>query len=118
MPTNQHTTACRLATRRTRDRAGGNMLGFSRNTLEPVVREAVEAVKDPELGRGIGELGMLRSVAVDRSGDLTITIALTTAACPMKQQLTRDVSAAVAAVAPMTRAVVAFTTMDEDQRRA
>jgi ATP-binding protein involved in chromosome partitioning len=100
------------------NRTGAAMLRFSRHGLNAEVREAVEAVADPELHRPLGQLGMVRSVSANRSGKVAIEIALTTAGCPMRERLTRDVTAAAVEVVPAARVEVSFTTMEEDQRRS
>ena len=50
-------------------------------------------VVDPELGCDIVELGMARDAVVATDGTVTVTIALTTAGCPLKAQIKRDVTA-------------------------
>ena len=47
------------------------------------VRNLLRGVVDPELNCDIVSLGMVRDVEVD-GGDVRITIALTTAGCPLK----------------------------------
>jgi len=98
------------------------VLGLSRDTRHTadaaVVREAVGAVADPELHRSLSELGMVRAVTCSRGGRVDVEIALTTAGCPMTQRLTRDVTAAVSAVAGVTQVDVRFTVMSEPDRRA
>ena len=48
-----------------------------------LVRRALEAVMDPELGRNIVELGMVRDISI-ANGRVALTLALTTLACPFK----------------------------------
>ena len=63
------------------------------------VREALTRVLDPEIRRPITDLGMVRSVDVDTTpaaGALvTVGIDLTTAGCPLRDTITKDVTAAV-----------------------
>jgi ATP-binding protein involved in chromosome partitioning len=55
----------------------------------------LRGVLDPELGDNIVDLGMVRGAEVH--GDrVTITIALTTAGCPLRAQIKKDVQARVA----------------------
>jgi metal-sulfur cluster biosynthetic enzyme len=49
---------------------------------EPVIRELLHAVIDPELGLDIVELGLLRHVSV-RDGVAHIVFTVTTPACPL-----------------------------------
>ncbi len=61
------------------------------------VIEALRTVMDPELGRDIVNLGMLKEVEV--AGDaVRVEITLTTPACPLKNVIRRDVEAAVGAL--------------------
>ena len=60
--------------------------GFS----EAGIREALRDVRDPEIGRDVVSLNMVRSVEIEGSG-VTVGIALTTAGCPMKVRITDDV---------------------------
>ncbi len=80
------------------------------------VRAAVAAVTDPELRRPLGELDMLREIAV--SGDVAdVGIALTIVGCPAADRIEKDVRDAAAAV-PGIRAVdVRVGVMSPDERR-
>ena len=62
--------------------------------LAAAVREALTGVLDPEIRRPITDLGMVRSVLVD-GGTVTVRVDLTVAACPLKDTLVTDVTAAV-----------------------
>jgi len=64
---------------------------------EHEVRAALAAVMDPELGRDIVDLGMVRDVAL-ADGRVTFTLALTTLACPLKEQIERNARLAVLAL--------------------
>jgi metal-sulfur cluster biosynthetic enzyme len=56
------------------------------------VRSALAEVEDPELGVGIVDLGLVRSVAVD--GDqVTVGLTFTSIACPCTDVLREDVEA-------------------------
>jgi ATP-binding protein involved in chromosome partitioning len=59
----------------------------SPDQLLPLLRGVI----DPELGSNIVELGMVRSIDVARDGRVTVTIALTTAGCPLRGQIQKDV---------------------------
>jgi ATP-binding protein involved in chromosome partitioning len=61
-----------------------------RPTPEEVWR-MLEAVIDPELHSSIVELGMVREVAVDEDGLVSVEIALTIASCPLRGQIEGDV---------------------------
>jgi len=65
---------------------------------EAQVWDRLELVIDPELGRSIVDLGMVRKVAVDDSGRADIEVALTTPSCPLRAQIERDVTSSVMAL--------------------
>jgi ATP-binding protein involved in chromosome partitioning len=62
----------------------------ARATPEEIMN-LLRGVIDPELGSDIVDLGMARSAVVDDAGHVTVTIALTTAGCPLRSQIQRDV---------------------------
>lgn len=61
----------------------------------PLSQEAVLAklaeVIDPELHRDIVSLGMVKNLAVSPTGDVSLTVELTTPACPLKEKIEADV---------------------------
>ncbi|MEN0129378.1 MAG: Mrp/NBP35 family ATP-binding protein [Brevundimonas sp.] len=87
------------------------------DTIVAAVRTALDAVLDPEIRRPITELGMVRSIDVV-DGVATVGIDLTTAGCPLKDTLTRDVTAAAVAVEGVAEVRVAMGVMSADQRAA
>ena len=64
---------------------------------EKALLDALRTVNDPELHRDLVSLGMIKQLAFD-GGAVTLTVNLTTPACPMKAQIERDVRAALARV--------------------
>ncbi|WP_375480300.1 Mrp/NBP35 family ATP-binding protein [uncultured Jatrophihabitans sp.] len=80
------------------------------------VRAALSTVDDPEIRRPITELGMVESVEVDEFGAAAVRVLLTVAGCPMKAQLTRDVTAAVSRVDGVTSVDVTLGVMTDAQR--
>lgn len=66
-------------------------------TKEDVV-QALRGVMDPELGRDIVALGMVKDVQV-QDGTARVKVELTTPACPLKAVIRRDVEAAARSVA-------------------
>ncbi|MBL8928657.1 MAG: Mrp/NBP35 family ATP-binding protein [Kineosporiaceae bacterium] len=81
------------------------------------VRAALATVDDPEIRRPITELDMVRSVDIDGSR-VRVEILLTVPGCPMKDRLTRDVTAAVSAVDGVGSVDVVLGVMSEEQRGA
>jgi ATP-binding protein involved in chromosome partitioning len=88
--------------------------------LVEAVRAELASVQDPEIRRPVTELGMVRSVDVgpDGSGGTLVTVGLdlTTPGCPLKDTLTRDVTAAARRVPGVTGVHVAFGVMSAEQR--
>lgn len=82
------------------------------------VHTALESVLDPEIRRPITDLDMVRSVDVDAQGVVTVVVALTTAGCPLKDTITRDVRTAVEKLDGVQRGDVELTVMTEDERTA
>jgi ATP-binding protein involved in chromosome partitioning len=64
---------------------------------EAAIYEALRAVQEPELGRDIVTLSMVKDVAVTGT-DVALTVELTTPACPLKDQIERDVRAALGGI--------------------
>jgi Mrp family chromosome partitioning ATPase len=64
---------------------------------ETEVRRALAQVQDPELRRSIVDLGMVRDLQV-ADGKVALTLALTTLACPLKEQIEKEARQAVLAL--------------------
>ena len=77
---------------------------------------ALETVIDPEIRKPVTELGMVESVVADEAGHVAVTILLTVAACPLKDTLTKDTTAALAAVEGVTGVTVTLGVMSDEQR--
>jgi ATP-binding protein involved in chromosome partitioning len=82
------------------------------------VRTALAAVKDPEIRRPITELGMVGDLSVSAGGVVDLSVLLTIAACPLRDTLTRDVTAAVRAVPGVTDLRLVLGVMTDEQRTA
>jgi ATP-binding protein involved in chromosome partitioning len=89
---------------------------MSAPTLD-AVQAALATVNDPEIRRPITELDMVKSVDID-GPVVSVTILLTVAGCPMKDRLTKDITAAVTAVGGVERVGVTLDVMSDDQRAA
>ncbi len=61
------------------------------------VIEAMRTVQEPELGRDLIALDMVKNVVIDGSA-LAMTIELTTPACPLKDEIERTTNAALGAI--------------------
>jgi ATP-binding protein involved in chromosome partitioning len=87
-------------------------------TTNEQIIEALRPVEDPELRRSIVDLGMVRHVALDDDGVLTVQIALTVAGCPLRNEITSRVTAAVAPLPGVSRVGLDFTVMTDQEREA
>jgi ATP-binding protein involved in chromosome partitioning len=79
------------------------------------VRQLLRGVVDPELGSDIVELGMVRDVAVD-GRTVTVTIALTTAGCPLRAQIQRDIRARVGSLPDVDDVRLSWAEMTQEER--
>ncbi len=80
------------------------------------INAALATVNDPEIKRPITDLGMVDSVAVDPHGGVAVKVLLTVSGCPLKDTITRDVTAAVSAVAGVTSVDLELGVMSAEQR--
>jgi ATP-binding protein involved in chromosome partitioning len=86
-------------------------------TSEQIVA-ALDGVRDPEIHRPITELGMVKGVEISPAGAVMVAVYLTVAGCPLRETITRDVTAAVSALAGVTGVRVDLDVMSDEQRRA
>ena len=76
----------------------------------------LRGVIDPELGSDVVELGMARAADVRPDGSVEVTLALTTAGCPLRAQLQHDVVARVGSLPGVTDVKLHWTEMTDEQR--
>jgi ATP-binding protein involved in chromosome partitioning len=69
------------------------------------VLAALSTVKDPELHRDIVSLGMVKDLAIE-AGNVSLTVELTTPACPLKETIERDIRATLDAMPGVTGVTV------------
>ena len=81
------------------------------------VHAELATVNDPEIRKPITELGMVKSVDVS-GGQVHVEIFLTVAGCPMREQITRDVTTAVERIDGVTGVEVVLDVMSAEQRQA
>jgi len=81
------------------------------------VTAALARVNDPEIHRPITDLGMVKSVEVAPGGKVRVEVYLTVAGCPLRDTITKDVTAAVAGVPGVSGVDVHLDVMSEEQRR-
>jgi len=85
--------------------------------MAPSQRDVIEALRpvlDPELGVSIVELEMVKAVQV-RRGTVTVTVALTVAGCPLREEITRRVTDALRPLGGVKEVVVELTVMTPDE---
>ncbi|NUP32385.1 MAG: Mrp/NBP35 family ATP-binding protein [Streptomycetaceae bacterium] len=91
--------------------------GTATSVSEDDVRDALATVNDPEIGKPITELGMVKSVGIAADGRVDVAVYLTVAGCPMRDTITTRVRDAVAAVAGVTSVAVELDVMSDTQRK-
>src|SRR5579863_2651248 len=82
------------------------------------ITKALDGVHDPEIRRPITELGRVKGIDVAADGTVRVQVWLTVAGCPMRDTITREVTAAVGKVPGVTAVRVDLDVMSDEQRRA
>jgi ATP-binding protein involved in chromosome partitioning len=82
------------------------------------VRGLLRGVIDPELHASIVDLGMVDEVKVDPEGAVRVKVALTTAGCPLRAQIKRDVESKVRGSPGVTDVKVEYGEMTPEQKTA
>lgn len=80
------------------------------------VRTALADVQDPEIHQPITDLGMVKDVTIGENGTVHVEIFLTVSGCPLRDKITRDVTAAVSAVDGVRHVTVELDVMSDQQR--
>jgi ATP-binding protein involved in chromosome partitioning len=84
---------------------------------EEQITQALSGVLDPEIKRPITDLGMVKGVSIE-DGAVLVEVWLTVAGCPLRDTITREVTAAVGKVPGVTGVRVDLDVMSEEQRKA
>ncbi len=84
---------------------------------EASVLAAMRGVIDPELGHDLVDLGMYLGCQISEDGSVTVRVALTTAGCPLRTQLQRDVTARVGSLPGVTSVHVRTSEMSAAQKK-
>jgi ATP-binding protein involved in chromosome partitioning len=82
------------------------------------VTQALAGVSDPEIHRPITDLGMVKNIDIGADGTVRVDVWLTVAGCPLRDKITRDVTAAVSKLVGVSKVRVELDVMSEEQRRA
>lgn len=77
-------------------------------TREQKIMEALKGVDDPELHRDIVSLGMVKGLVVEQ-GRVTVTVNLTTPACPMKHVFREQIEKALLPIEGVEQVALEFT---------
>ena len=83
---------------------------------EAEIMHALEQVIDPELGRNLVELKMVKDLVIHKNGDVSFTLALTIPGCPLKDKIKADSLAAVRAVPGVKEIEITLGAMSEEER--
>jgi len=86
-----------------------------RSAGESEVFAVLRGVMDPELGDNIVDLGMVRSAYVEQ-GTAHITIALTTAGCPLRGTIKRDCESRVSSLPDVSNVQLHWDELTADER--
>src|SRR5437879_9150815 len=73
------------------------------------VLEALGRIKDPDLGRDVVSLGMIKELEVSPEGKVSFTFELTTPACPVRDRFKSQAEDAVRGIAGVTGVEVRMT---------
>jgi ATP-binding protein involved in chromosome partitioning len=82
------------------------------------VRHVLGGVLDPELRASIVDLGMVKGVEVGADGIVRVKVALTTAACPLRGQISTDVKSKVHGLPGVVDVEVEYGEMTQAERSA
>ncbi len=81
------------------------------------IQAALQRVIDPELGADIVDLGMVKDVQID-GGTVMVKVALTIAACPLRDQIENEVTRKVKAVPGVEDVRIEIGAMSQAERTA
>src|SRR6266700_1262521 len=81
------------------------------------ILQALERVIDPELKRNVVELDMVRGVEV-AGGEVTVTIALTVAGCPLRSSFQDQIDRFVGPLQGVERVALEFDVMSPEEKAA
>jgi Mrp family chromosome partitioning ATPase len=81
------------------------------------IEQALMHVMDPELGRNIVELGMVRNLRIYDS-TVELMLALTIPECPMREQIASDTRTAIKAIGGIRTVKVTLGAMNPEERAA
>ena len=80
------------------------------------VIDLLRPVHDPELHRSIVDLGMVRDVVVSSGGQVSLTVVLTVAGCPLRNEIQSRVDSALTAHPEVSSVALNFGVMNDAER--
>ena len=83
---------------------------------EAGIREALRDVRDPEIGRDLVSLNMIREVSIE-GPSVMVGVALTTAGCPLKHKITSDIKDRLMMISGVENVEVDFGVMSDADRQ-
>ena len=78
----------------------------------------LDTVMDPEIHRPITDLDMVRNLAIDEDGKVSLQIALTIPGCPLQNQIRQEATDKLSAVEGVTGVKIEMTTMTREEVEA
>lgn len=78
--------------------------------------DALRPVQDPELHRSIVDLGMVRDVQIQPSGEVSLTVVLTIAGCPLRNEIQTRVNTALRSLDGVKGVALNFGVMNDEER--
>ena len=89
----------------------------ARPTVDDVMG-VLRGVIDPELGSDIVDLGMARGAVVNPDGLVEVTVALTTAGCPLRAQIQREVRSRVGGLPGVEKVKIHWSELTQHEKAA
>ena len=80
------------------------------------IEAVVSAIDEPELGRPLGHLEMIRSLEVSRKGQVDVQLALPVPGYALAEPIAQQIRTAAAQIDGVSSIEVAFVDMDDDDR--
>lgn len=87
-------------------------------TTPEEVMGLLTGVIDPELGSNIVELGMARGATVEPGGLVRVEIALTTAGCPLRAQIQKDVRTRLLSLPGVQKVKIDWSELTQEEKAA
>src|SRR3990172_2536046 len=84
---------------------------------EEQIREALRTVLDPEIGKPIEDLGMLKDIHIE-DGLVRVYVLITIEGCPLKDRITSDVTSALAPLQGLRGVDVRLSPISPEEREA